>query len=159
MPKGIYKRIKKWKRDNHHQNNPRWKGDLAGYSSVHGWLRRNFGYPQKCEHCGKVGSRPKRKWTIEWALKRGCLYKHDRNNFMQLCNSCHKKYDFSETMRSMFSRIHSGKILPKTVIESIRKRMMGNKFRLGKKHSEETKQKQREAMLKINNVKNTFFRT
>lgn len=80
--------------------NGTWKGDKAGYVAIHSWLKSNFGKPTKCENklCvyprinagNKVVKFPKR---FTWALLKGKKYSHNRNNFIMLCMSCHKKYD------------------------------------------------------------------
>ncbi len=58
------------------------------YQRVHRWLRNNFGKAKLCEFCNTTESK-----SYEWALKQDCEYDFDINNFIQLCGSCHKKYD------------------------------------------------------------------
>ena len=65
-----------------------WKGALASYNSVHYFVRRTFGKPTKCEHCGGTFSGRK----IEWANVSG-KYKRDRSDWIRLCARCHKKFD------------------------------------------------------------------
>ncbi len=67
-----------------------WKEQGLTYSqyvSIHIWLRYHYGKAQCCEMCVNDG----RKY--QYALKKGFLYKKDRNNYMTLCISCHSKYD------------------------------------------------------------------
>lgn len=67
-------------------NNKKWKGDDASYFAIHIWLKTNYGKALRCEHC----TIPSRRY--EWANIRG-VYTHDRSEFMQLCTSCHQRYD------------------------------------------------------------------
>lgn len=86
------------------EKNPAWKGAKAGYYAIHQWLRYHFGRPEKCDNptCvyprvnkfREVTLKPK---SFQWALKHGKTYAHLRENFIQLCASCHKKYDSERT--------------------------------------------------------------
>lgn len=82
MPKGVY-RHKKGKESNN------WKGEQAGYRAKHIWLRSNYGKAKKCEgkSCKGISK------NYQWALIKGKICQHKRENFMQLCASCHKIYD------------------------------------------------------------------
>lgn len=75
------------------------------YFKIHSWLNYNHGKASKCEneYCESVN--PKR---FEWALLKGSDYKKDRNNFIQLCPSCHRKYDFTEEQRLKMSLSKKG---------------------------------------------------
>lgn len=66
------------------ENHPNWKGDKVGYFGLHGRVYRKFGKPKKCIKCGSIKN-------LQWANKSN-NYK-DINDFMELCTSCHKKYD------------------------------------------------------------------
>lgn len=79
------------------------------YSLIHWWLKKNFGKASKCESltCDK---KPARRY--EWALRPNMKYERNRDNFMQLCKSCHIKMDFTEDGKARLSRINSGKKLP-----------------------------------------------
>lgn len=70
----------------------KWKGDQAGYSSIHKIIRKYYGNPPTCTMCGLVGSRPKRNWNIQWANVSG-LYKRDISDWIGLCSKCHSQYD------------------------------------------------------------------
>lgn len=82
------------------EKHPNWKGDNASYFAIHAWLLREYGKANKCENLsckyprknanGSLLLKPKR---FEWALIHGCHYQHNRNNYMMLCASCHRKYD------------------------------------------------------------------
>ena len=69
----------------------RWKGDKVGYRGLHHWMKKEFGKAFKCEFCGKTRTTPK---SIQWANKTG-KYLRDRNDWLELCASCHKKYDLN----------------------------------------------------------------
>lgn len=60
-----------------------------GYSGVHLWLYKEFGYALCCEnlYCQK------RSIVFEWSLIKGKEYERNRENFWQLCKSCHIIYD------------------------------------------------------------------
>ena len=66
-----------------------WKGDKAGYFTIHSWLRRHYGAADKCENpnCKKVSN------GFHWALIKKKRYVHKRENFWMLCASCHALYD------------------------------------------------------------------
>lgn len=67
--------------------NPNWKGDSVGYKSLHEWVSRNWGKAEKCEVCGVKDS-----VKYEWANLNN-IYNRDRNNWKQMCCSCHQRYD------------------------------------------------------------------
>lgn len=95
MPRGIYKRTHIIKASG--ENNNRWKGNGAGYHSKHQYLKRNFGNPQKCEQCSIKGKKEKGgRWNIHWAKKKGKSYTHNREDYLELCRSCHSKYDLTK---------------------------------------------------------------
>lgn len=58
----------------------------VGYAALHDWVDRHAGRACKCKHCGKADGR------IEWANK-SHEYKRDLKDWIQLCKSCHAKYD------------------------------------------------------------------
>jgi len=61
---------------------------IREYRNIHGWIQRHYGKAFSCEHCNtSVGT------NFEWALKKGCLYECNIDNYIQLCKSCHVKYD------------------------------------------------------------------
>src|SRR3990167_3444536 len=65
-----------------------WKGEQAGYSSIHCWVRRWFGKASICEGCGVTESTHR----IEWSNKDG-RYSRLRQDWQELCVKCHKKFD------------------------------------------------------------------
>jgi len=65
-----------------------WQGDFPSYRAVHAWLKKTYGNAQKCESCGSTKQ-------VQWANISG-KYKRDRNDFKQLCPSCHKLFDLKK---------------------------------------------------------------
>jgi hypothetical protein len=88
-----------WKED----NNPRWKGDKVGYHGVHDWLNRIFGKADRCELCGASDKR-----MYHWCKKLGAPYFRNRENFIMLCVSCHRKYDWREEWSKKISASNKG---------------------------------------------------
>lgn len=66
-----------------------WKGNQVGYNALHGWIKRNYGSPTKCEGCG-FESKDNRK--IHWANVSG-KYFRDRSDWKRLCCKCHFVFD------------------------------------------------------------------
>lgn len=73
---------------NHHQ----YKGENAGYRSIHLWVQKRLGKPTECEKCGKTGDR------IHLASK-SHQYKRDLDDWIALCAKCHWKYDQLNKLR------------------------------------------------------------
>jgi hypothetical protein len=85
--------------------NHQWVEENPSYTSVHKWLDRHFIKSKKCEHCGS--SR-----FVEWALKTGKKHTHNRDDYLCLCSSCHKKYDYTPERKKKLSA--SLKLVPHT---------------------------------------------
>lgn len=67
-----------------------WTWYTGGYNAIHTWLSNNFGPATECINgCEDM---PK----YEWALIQGKKYEHKKENFQQMCGSCHKNYDMTE---------------------------------------------------------------
>lgn len=60
------------------------------YTATHQWIIRRLGKPTTCEHCQKTGLTGRH---IHWANK-DHSYKKDLDNWIRLCVSCHRKYDY-----------------------------------------------------------------
>ncbi len=71
-----------------------WKGEDAGYVSKHMWLNLHFAKSGICEHCKKQVGTKKPKCT-DWANISG-NYLRDRADFLELCRSCHRLYDYEK---------------------------------------------------------------
>jgi hypothetical protein len=84
------------KKDN--EKNGQWKSDKASPCSKHAWLRRRFGNPRKCEHCGTTTAK-----RYEWSCKNH-IYTRNRNDYQGLCQSCHKKFDIKHNNLIIFNR-------------------------------------------------------
>lgn len=67
------------------RNNPKWKGNSVGYSSLHSWLYRTIGKPMKCDKCGETKK-------LEWANK-SKKYLRNKNDWISLCVFCHREFD------------------------------------------------------------------
>lgn len=76
------------------------------YANVHAFINRKFGKASKCENEHCTFEKPKR---FEWALRNGREYSKNPDDYMQLCVSCHRKYDFTETKRERMSASQTGK--------------------------------------------------
>ncbi len=72
------------------KDTPNWKGDFAGYGAIHEWIRSKNGKAIKCESmtCSKISK------NYQWAKKKNRKYTRNIEDYMQLCRSCHAKYDF-----------------------------------------------------------------
>lgn len=113
-----------------HEDNPRWKGKDASYTAKHQWLTRNYGSPEKCDHCGDLGNKGKGgRWSIHYALKQGCSHAHKRENYLGLCQHCHGIYDWNENKtQNMIKAARKQKgthSLAKSLIAKNRKRQNG----------------------------------
>jgi hypothetical protein len=65
-----------------------WKGNSVGHSSLHAWIRNEYGNAYKCEnkYCDNSSS------VFEWANISG-KYLRERNDFKMLCRKCHSIMD------------------------------------------------------------------
>lgn len=75
------------------------------YFRVHSWLNYHFGSASRCENPKGCANKPKR---FEYALIKGLDYKKNINNFIQLCPSCHRKYDYTKSQRLKISAKSKG---------------------------------------------------
>lgn len=62
-----------------------WKGNKASYSALHYWVKRKLGKPKKCILCNSIK-------RVQWANK-SHKYKRDLDDWLELCQKCHIKYD------------------------------------------------------------------
>lgn len=67
-----------------------WKGNNAGLRSVHLFLDRTWKKKGVCERCGKSGR------LTDWSNNSGKYLRTDRNDWEELCRSCHKLKDMPE---------------------------------------------------------------
>jgi hypothetical protein len=73
-------------------SNSGWKGDQVSYSGLHVWVRTQLGKPTACERCGTTEGK------FEWASI-SHEYHRDLADWMALCLSCHRRYDFPTCRR------------------------------------------------------------
>lgn len=75
----------------------------ANYLNVHQWLHRHHGKASCCENptCPKINT------FYQWAKRKGYAYERKRENFMQMCISCHGRYDRNVLDRTECIRGHS----------------------------------------------------
>ena len=57
------------------------------YTTIHAHIRRTYGTPSECEHCGTTESK-----KFEWANISGD-YTLERKDWARLCVTCHRRYD------------------------------------------------------------------
>ena len=67
------------------QNHHAWKGDNAGYTAIHYWIRSNFPKPIKCKNCNQK----KRLYLSNISGK----YERNIDDYEWLCCKCHFKKD------------------------------------------------------------------
>ena len=84
------------------EDNSNWKGDNAGYTSKHDWIKRWYGRPNLCDHCGTEDAK-----KFEWANISG-EYKRDRTDWYRLCTRCHRKFDDMDSKMVTTRRIKHG---------------------------------------------------
>ena len=73
-----------------------WKGEDAGYTAKHIRIYRKWKKKGLCERC-------KVKKITEWS-NNGNYDTEDRNDWEELCKSCHKKKDFTEKEKKRRSK-------------------------------------------------------
>src|SRR3990167_254403 len=80
-----------------HEKHRMWKGEkLVNYTSIHSYLRQfKKGLCMFCKRIGKT----------HLALKKGKKHKRDLKSYIELCPSCHGKYD--DTTEKRIKRIKS----------------------------------------------------
>jgi len=112
------------------------------YDRIHEWLCYHFSKKKICDICKtKVAKK------YEFALKKKYKYRKNRNNFFELCSSCHRRYDMTKNHKKKTS-ITMKRIL--TEKDRIRLKTMN----IGRKQSREQKEKARERMIINNPMKN-----
>ena len=66
------------------------------YTGLHNWIVSQYGKAYRCESqsCRGVSKQ------FDWCLKKGAEYSRERTVWIQLCRSCHIKYDMTEERKS-----------------------------------------------------------
>lgn len=77
------------------------------HTKIHKKLIAKYGNAKLCESSNCDSVSPKR---FEWALKRGHQYSTNKEDYLQLCPSCHRKYDFNEDIRAKLSSLKKGQL-------------------------------------------------
>jgi len=115
--------------------------DKKEYNRIHDFIRKNkIGI--ECEHCGVTNKR------LDNALINGKNHIKNTENYIKLCRKCHYKYDHPEGLK------HSKEAKIKIGIassERIKKNGVNVNFinsKLGKKQSQETKDKRANSLRK-----------
>lgn len=78
------------------RKNINWRGSKVGYGASHSWMVRKYGRASKCENKVKniLGFPCKKKSkNFDWAFIDQKGFRRDRESYMELCHSCHLKYD------------------------------------------------------------------
>lgn len=78
---------------------------VVNYNSLHWWLRRKYGSATLCES----KSCTKKSKMFHYALIKGKEYERNIHNFMQLCQSCHTKYDSTKEGRKRMVAFRTGR--------------------------------------------------
>lgn len=66
--------------------------------NVHAWLNRHYPKTGVCEDCGK------RSKTDYAFLRHPEPYTHERDDYRELCRSCHVTFDFANGQRRRFTK-------------------------------------------------------
>lgn len=74
------------------EGHPQWKGDAAGYNTVHRWRHRNRPKSGVCDTCGAEG-------RTDWANVSGEYRRDDETDWLELCRSCHSLSDRANPKR------------------------------------------------------------
>lgn len=111
--------------------------EVRDYQNIHYWLRSKYGLAARCEHCGI-----KNKKRYYWALVKGCKYEKNRTNFIELCASCHKKYDITpESIEKQRLKMIGRKASEETKELMSTTRLNAASYKRGWKLSQETRNK------------------
>lgn len=105
------------------------------YARVHKWLKYHYGKADCCENenCEHISS------VFHYALKKGFPYEKNINNFIKLCVSCHKLYDWKpEYTERLKNRKLSDETKEKLRVANIgKKHTVASKFKMSKRMSGE----------------------
>lgn len=94
--------------------NTKWLADGATYNSKHRWIQKHFERTGICQHCkSRPAKRKNGSSGTEWANLTGNYDRDDRNDWMELCQSCHRFYDssFRRGAQSVYRSILDGKVV------------------------------------------------
>ncbi len=81
------------------EKHSQWKGDGVGDGALHSWIHRKLGKANRCERIGCKYPRTnaakqtlRQPKTFQWA-NISHKYKREFSDWIQLCASCHARYD------------------------------------------------------------------
>lgn len=77
----------------------KWKNGIPAYSTKHDRIRKENGKASRCQNreCAILEFKcRKNSNTFHWALIKDREYTMDVNDYLQLCASCHKRYDYKK---------------------------------------------------------------
>jgi len=83
------------------EKNPGWKGGETKHAGIHNWVRRHYQKTGECEGCG---STRKTAWS-----NKDHKYRRVREDWQEMCYSCHQKYDLANGLRSNEGQFTTGK--------------------------------------------------
>lgn len=63
------------------ERNPQWRGDKAGYTALHNWVKRRFKRPELCDSCHTIKALDLANISQE--------YKRELTDWEWLCRRCH----------------------------------------------------------------------
>jgi len=96
------------------------KKQSSEYRTIHQWLAKKYSKADKCT-CTTCTKKSK---TFEWALKKGCEYAKNKDNFIQMCKSCHAKYDGVKPVRTIHDNYSKGEKFCKSKLKDIQVRVI-----------------------------------
>ena len=86
------------------EKNSRWKGNEVSYAALHNWIRNHYKKPKKCEKCGiNPGKNIIGQTKLQWSNKTK-KYLRDRDDWVCLCPSCHKKNDIKNKIKHRYGK-------------------------------------------------------
>ena len=120
MPRGVYTRTAKHRqicKQNASKSRPYLRN--GGYHAIHKWLIKYYGNPSVCQskNCEHKSKR------FQWCLKRSKRHEYKRENYLRLCQCCHRRYDDNPSWRHASGNAHRGKKLSNAHKEKISKSM------------------------------------
>ena len=68
-----------------------YKGDKAGKTAMHHYIAKHYGRPSICENPLCEG----KSKSFDWCIKTGRAYSHNREDYLRMCRSCHRRYDLT----------------------------------------------------------------
>jgi hypothetical protein len=118
------------------------------YGKIHDWLHKTYGKPV---HCDNPNCKVENVKRYEYALKKGCEYEFNRDNFIIMCKSCHVRYDMT---REWFENMVETRIERDNYHHTPESCINISNACKGMKMPESQKQKTSRRMIKNNPMKN-----